>query len=358
MDRLCIYGAYGYTGSLIAREAVARGGSPVLAGRDRVRLSELATELGLEYQVFDLEAPPETVASHLEPYDAVCHCAGPFVHTAVPMAKACLNAETDYLDITGEFRVFDRLAGMDEAANAAACTLLPGVGFDVVPTDCLARFLADRHPAPDELALAIATTSSLSRGTAKTLLEGLGGERVFRRGGQLVSVPDGQTREIDFGPDVGTKPAVLLPWGDVVTAPHSTGIDTVRVYAGTSRRAIRTLSLARPLERLAGTPPVKRGLEWAVDRFVDGPDGRELAHGRAVIWGEVSGDGEAVRGRLTTPNPYALTVDTAVSAAQRTLAGTAPSGFQTPASAFGADFVLECADVQRILLRDSSPVRS
>ncbi len=359
MDRLLVYGAYGYTGSLVSREAIARGGSPVLAGRDRDRLGELAADLGVEYRQFDLEGTTADLAAELESIDAVLNCAGPFVDTAEPLVEACLSTGTDYLDVTGEFRVFDRLADRDERAVSAGCTVLPGVGFDVVPSDCLAAFLAEHCPNPTDLTVGVATTSSLSRGTARTVLRNLGAGGVVRRRNRLVAVPTAyDVRDIDYGPDVGTMPSISVPMGDVVTAAHSTGVDRVTVYAGASRRAIRLLTLVKRLEPVAAFGPVKSGLEWLVDRQIEGPDGGELARDRAIVWAELANEALTVRGRLGTPNPYAFTADAAVTAVQGVLGGGVDAGFQTPATAFGPDFVLECGDVRRVLLQGEKPVET
>ena len=45
-DTLLIYGANGYTGSLVARTAVRQGLHPILAGRSPIRVAPLAAELG------------------------------------------------------------------------------------------------------------------------------------------------------------------------------------------------------------------------------------------------------------------------------------------------------------------------
>src|SRR5207237_1168186 len=71
----------------------------------------------------------------------VLHCAGPFIHTSRPMVEACVKAGAHYLDITGEIAVFESILNRDEQH----VTLLPGVGFDVVPTDCLGAMLAPRR---------------------------------------------------------------------------------------------------------------------------------------------------------------------------------------------------------------------
>ncbi len=350
MDSLLIYGSYGYTGRLVAREAVSRGGSPIVAGRDGRQVSRQATDLGLEGRSFDLESP--ALAAHLEDVDAVVNCAGPFNPTAEPLFEACQEAGTDYLDISGEFPVFERLRQRDDVARGAGITVLPGVGFEVVPSDCLAAFLHEQLPTADELTLAITGSPTVSRGTAHTLLELLG-TGVVRRNGRLVEVPTAfRSRRIDFGD--GPELAVTAPWADVVTAAHSTGIETIEVYVAVPPVAKPLLPLADVGAWLVDRAPVRRLLEHGINAVVDGPDERQRATETAVIWGEArdSETGRTVRGRMRTPNPYALTVDAALTAAERVLEADSrvPAGFQTPASAFGPELALELEGVERELV--------
>ncbi|MXV63768.1 saccharopine dehydrogenase [Natronorubrum sp. JWXQ-INN-674] len=352
MDSLLIYGSYGYTGRLIAREAVSRGGSPVVAGRDGRAVTRQADELGVEGRTFDLS---DDVGAQLRSFDAVLNCAGPFVKTVDPLVEACLETETDYLDITGEFQVFERLRQRDAAARDAEITLLPGVGFDVVPSDCLAAFLHDQLPSATDLSLGIKSRGPLSRGTAKTLVENFGGDGVVRRNGRLIKVPAAfRTRDIDFGD--GPEHAVTIPWGDVVTAAHSTGIDSVEVYAAAPPWATRAMGFADSLGWVLERRPVERAFKRLIDARIDGPDERERSRGSATVWGEVIDEstGRRARARLRTPNPYALTAEAAVSAAERAVDGRGrnriPTGFQTPSSAFGSEFATELSGTEREVL--------
>src|SRR4051812_48469930 len=204
-----IYGANGYTGELIAREAVRRGQKPVIAGRSADKLAPLAKELCLEFRAFALDKP------QLDGVEAVLHCAGPFVHTSAPMVRACLDAGVHYLDITGEIAVFEAIMSMNDAAARAGVTLIPGVGFDVVPTDCLAAMLAARLPGATELELAFYSPGAeLSRGTLKTMIESIDEGGAVRRDGKIVRVPPAyEAREIPFA--AGPRMAMTIPWGDV-----------------------------------------------------------------------------------------------------------------------------------------------
>jgi len=140
-----IYGANGYTGELIAREAVSRGRTPVLAGRTAARVEQLAMSLGLQALVFDLGDAAATARS-VEGMGLVLHCAGPFSATAAPMMAACLATHAHYLDITGEISVFEHARTLDAAARVSGIVICSGVGFDVIPTDCVAATLIAALP--------------------------------------------------------------------------------------------------------------------------------------------------------------------------------------------------------------------
>ncbi|KTG09183.1 hypothetical protein AUR64_15430 [Haloprofundus marisrubri] len=343
MSELVIYGSYGYTGSLVAEKAVERGLDPILVGRDAQKVTDQADELGVRARVASLD----TVADRIDDAHTVVNCAGPFSKTAEPMVDACLDAGANYLDITGEIQVFERLNRRSSEAEEAGVTLLPGTGFDVVPTDCLAAHLAERLPNATHLSLGFDTSGSLSRGTLKTAIEGFGDGGAIREDGKLHQVPSAwKTREIDFGR--GWRTAVTIPWGDVSTAYTTTGIPNIEVYSTFPDSTRRTMEAQRYLAPLLDTKPAKRVLKRLTDRYAEDPSTEERADATVYVWGEATDDGdERVVSRLRTPHAYALTAETAVLCAEKTLAGDAPVGYQTPASAFGADLILEVPGVER-----------
>jgi short subunit dehydrogenase-like uncharacterized protein len=341
-----LYGANGYTGELVARLAQARGHRPVLAGRRAAEVCALADELGLGRRLFGLEDPAR-VDDAVSGMSLVLHCAGPFSHTARPMAEACLRTRTHYLDITGEVGVFEELAARDVEARAAAVMLLPGCGFEVVPSDCLAVHLKGRLPGARRLALAYAATGGVSRGTALTAIEGLGRGGLVRRGGVLAPVPSAwKTRRIDFGD--GPHAAITLPLGDLTTAWHSTGIPDVETYFAASP-GLRALAVAeRYAGPLLGSPAVQRFLAARVHSGARGPSEEERRRGHAFVWGEVDDDaGGRATSRLATPDGYTLTAHAALAAVECALAGEALPGFQTPGKVFGPDLVLGLEGVTR-----------
>jgi len=348
MDSLLVYGAYGYTGELISRAAVDRGFDPVLAGRDPDRLHRLAADLDCRSRAFGLD---DDIAAQLSGIDTLLNCAGPFEETADPFVEACLTRGVDYLDITGELPVFERLARRDGEAREAGVTLMPGVGYDVVPTDSLSAHLHERLPDATHLSLALSASGSLSGGTLKTLINGFGSGSAVREGGQLRAIPSASKhRVVDFGS--GTETVMTIPWGDLSTASRTTGIPNIAVYVAVPDAVRHALMIARPFEGVFAADPVQRVLKRLVDRFVDGPSEADRAGNETVIWGEAWSEetGETVQSILRTPDTYALTVEAALACAERDLDGEAAAGFQTPAGAFGPDLVLELPGVSR---RDS-----
>jgi saccharopine dehydrogenase (NAD+, L-lysine-forming) len=350
-----LYGAYGYTGQLITELAVEHGHRPILAGRDSDKVATMADRFGLKKRVFSLD-DPATVARALRGVDAVLHCAGPFVNTAEPMVDACLETGTDYLDITGEIEVFEALADRNDAAEEAGVTVLPGVGFDVVPTDCLSAHLARQVPNPVELDVAFMGLGQISRGTLKTAIQQMGSGGLVRREGRIVRVPPGwTTRTVNFGDRERT--VVSIPWGDVATAYRSTGIPNITTYTYLPDTARTLLQLSRYLSWLLSWEPLQKLLAAFADRQPPGPTAEERRGGKTYVWASVRGeDGTEVTGRLHGPEGYTFTAHAALAAVQKALAHEAEPGYQTPSTAFGPDFVLDIDGVERTI--DPVPARS
>ncbi|MFZ2649820.1 MAG: saccharopine dehydrogenase NADP-binding domain-containing protein [Burkholderiaceae bacterium] len=341
-----LYGANGYVGEAAAQLAVAQGLRPVLAGRNAAKLEPLAQRLGLEFRACALD-DAAALDRALRDMPVVLHCAGPYKFTSKPLVDACLRCGVHYLDLTGEIPVFEALAARDAQAKARKVMLLPAVGFDVVPTDCLAVHLSRRLPGAKRLALAFQSVgrAGLPPGTQRTMIELLPfGDRV-RRGGELVVPESGvKRRSVDFGQ--GPVEAIRFTWGDVFTAYHSTGIPDIEVYAAlppAMRRQMALLKTLRPLFRLASMRAMlQRGVQ-------PGPSAELRATTVTHVWGEVSdAQGHSVVSRLHGPEAGLVwTTRAALAAVKRVLGGSFAPGFQTPGKVFGADFVLESEGVWR-----------
>jgi short subunit dehydrogenase-like uncharacterized protein len=340
-----IYGANGYTGAMTAREAARRGMKPVLAGRNREQLEALGKELDLPVRVFGLDSRADLLAG-LADIGLVLHCAGPFSATAEPMMRACIDSRCHYLDITGEIDVFALGHSLGERARAAGIVLLPGAGFDVVPTDCLAALLKDRLPDSTHLVLAFEAGGGPSPGTAKTSVEGLGKGGRARIDGKLCKVPLAWKVRF-FERDGEQRLGMTIPWGDVYTSFVSTGIPNVEVYMAVPPATVKRLRKLRWLGPFLGSAPVQKLLKAQVAKKVRGPSPDTRGRTGCTIWGEVANAlGQQQRLRMITPNGYELTVTASLGIVEKLLAEpTIDGGFYTPSLLMGREYVLSLPGV-------------
>jgi short subunit dehydrogenase-like uncharacterized protein len=333
-----LYGANGYTGRLMLETLLRLGVSPVLAGRRADAIEPLAKKHSLEHRVFALDEP-EAVAKELAPFTALLLAAGPFSATSRPAFEGCLRARTAYLDITGEIDVFEALFARDDEAKSAGIAVLPGVGFDVVPSDCLAASLAEALPAATRLELAF-RGGKVSVGTMKTMIEGLPRGGPSRVDGVLTRVPAAwKTRTVPFPDGPGT--AMTIGWGDVATAYRSTRIPNIEVYMSVKESSIAAARRSRWLAPLLGLPPVQAFLKNRVEKTVKGggPNEEERNRTKSAFWGRVERGSASVEGTLVTMEGYTLTAETSARAAERVLKGDVAPGVKTPSMAFGPRFI-------------------
>ena len=332
-----LYGATGYTGRLTVAAAVADGLKPILAGRNESAVKALAEEYGLPWRAFELGDAAATQAG-LSGCRAVLHCAGPFSATSQPMISACLEEGVHYLDITGEIPVFANAHRQSEEASHRDVLLIPGVGFDVVPSDCLAARLVQKLPAATHLTLAFDAGGGPSPGTAKTAAEGMTKGGCVRRDGKLRRVPPGwKSRTVPFAS--GARNAATIPWGDVYTAFVSTGVPNIEVYMAMPPARVAQLRRMRYLAPLLGLGPVQAWMKRRIEKNVKGPSDEKRASTRSQLWGEaVSADGRRVCATMTAPNGYELTVISSLAITRHVLENDIEGGYYTPSLLMGSEF--------------------
>jgi short subunit dehydrogenase-like uncharacterized protein len=344
-DRFLIYGANGYTGSLIAEEAARVGLRPVLAGRTAEKLAPLARRLGFAWMDFDL-SNEAALRRSIAGMRVVLHAAGPYSRTGQPMVNACMAEGVHYIDICGEIAVLEALSKRDADARRKDVMLLAGAGFDVVPSDCLLAHLRRRLPSANAARLFIGGTPVLSRGTTRTLAESIASGTIVRREGNLVELDHPPRDFCDFGN--GLRPVIGVSLGDVVTGWWSTQLPNIAVY----------FEVSPALEQLAGTPRFLRHLlstqlgQWTLNRLIDrqpiGPSADERNARKSILVGEAADSaGSIVRSRLSGPESYGLSATTAIEIARRALLGEFRAGYQTPSTVYGADLITSIAGVVR-----------
>lgn len=354
MGEWMIYGATGYTGTIVAEEAVRRGHKPLLAGRSATKLRPLAERLGLEYAVVGLD-DADALAKAVGSVELVYHAAGPFVHTSEPMLRACLQEGAHYLDISGEVPVYQHAFSLDAAARDKGIAIIPGVGFDVIPSDCLVKYVADQLPdathlevAVDALALSEGADAGLSAGTVKSMIELLPSIGTLqRKNTKLVRIPMGSgIRRVRFPRE--SKMVMPASWGDVEMSYHTTGIPNINVYLSLPPMVMWSSRLFGPLFlNLLKIKSVREFASRQVDRMLLGPSEHTREHGRSAVYAMVrNGSGETREAWLETLEGYQFTMLAGVRVVERVLDGNY-KGALTPSKAFGANFVLDIEGTTR-----------
>jgi len=332
-----IYGANGYSAQLAAEKAVKEGLKPVLAGRNKPAIETLANKLGLQARIFDL-SNIDVIAKQLEDVKVVSHCAGPFSATAEPMMKACIKAGTHYTDITGEMDVFETAQNLDAEAKKTGTVLCGGVGFDVIPTDCMANYLTKALPDATELTMGFHGTMALSPGTAKTMVESLSEGMKVRRNGKLISVGRGfEMRKIDFGK--GERLSSVIPWGDLSTAYWQAKTPKITVYTpyNGSKLGIYFFPVIKNLMKIKA---LQNFAKKKIEAKVKGPSEKARAAGDTYVWGEVKNNsGKTVTARIKVPNGYTVTMDGIIITAKFLLEYDGSGGCLTPSQIMGSELV-------------------
>jgi short subunit dehydrogenase-like uncharacterized protein len=345
-SRWMLYGATGYTGQIVAEEAVRRGHSPILAGRSEEKLRPLARKLGLKYVAFDLD-DVNTIAKHTAQVELVYHAAGPFTYTSDPMIRACLATHTHYLDITGEIHVFENTFKYDETARKNGIALISGVGFDVIPSDSLAGYVAQQLPNAHTLDIGIQALSSVTVGTTKSLLEMLPKGGQLRRNGVLTYQRIGAGgRMIHFSS--GEHRTIPIPWGDLSTAYRTTAIPNITTYMALDSASLFAINILSPFTGMLANNTFRGLMGKLVERVVQGPSPTVREVAKSHLWACATDTlGNKVQAWLETAEGYQFTMLAAIPTIERTLQ-LRPIGALTPVQAFGTDFVLEIEGTTRL----------
>jgi short subunit dehydrogenase-like uncharacterized protein len=256
--------------------------------------------------------------------------------------EACLRTNTHYLDINGDIRVFEMLKEYDDLAKQAGVMILPGAGFDVVPTDCVALMLKNELPDATDLKLAFVTTGGgLSRGTATTMINNLGNGGSVRKKGKIINVPLGQ-HSLSIKTGDRNDFVMSIPWGDVSTAYHTTGIPDIETYTGVPRAAYGILKFQFAFNWLLRKKAIKKYLLKKVNQRSPGPTDEMRSKARSIVWGQVrNNQGQTKTIAIRCSDGYTLTAHSTLIIVQKILNGVYKPGYQTPASAYSAGLVFE-----------------
>lgn len=347
-NQFLLYGANGYTGQLIARYAEHYGLQPLLAGRNEAALRELASRLKMPYKVIRLE-DQQALEAALKEVKVVVHAAGPFHNTARQVVDACLKTKTHYLDINGDVSVFEMIKTYDKDAKNAGIMLMPGAGFDVVPTDCTALMLKEELQDATSLKLAFVTVGGgLSHGTASTMVNKLGEGGLVRKGGRITKVSLGHK---GFWISIGGRKyfVMSIPWGDVATAHVTTGIPDIETYTGISPTIYRLLKFQMLFNWILRTSLIRNIAKNKIEARPAGPNDEMRSKAKSLVWGKAFNEqGNEATVMLQTPDGYTLTAHSCLIITKKVLQGNLKVGYQTPATAYGSNLVFEIPGVKRL----------
>ena len=342
-----LYGANGYSGELILRHANEYGLTPVLAGRSKEKIKPLAEKYGFRFEIFDVNEN-EKLRQVLSQYKVVMNTAGPFDRTAKQMVEGCLDTGTQYLDINGDIGVFEMIKSYNEAAKQKGVMLLPGTGFDVIPTDCLSLFANQKLSTAYKLEIAFATIGGgLSHGTATTVSQKLGQKGNYRINGNITPIPLGKhAREIEiFGKKFFM---VSIPWGDISTAYFTTGIPNIETFTGMPKSAFYLLKFQAIFNPLLRTKIIKNFVQKRIDSGSTGPPDEQRKKATAYVWVCASDEkGNHFTATLKGPEGYTTTYHASLNILKKVLQGNYQTGYQTPATAYGPNLILEVPFTER-----------
>jgi len=349
MKELMIYGANGYSAEIILKEAIKNGLKPIVAGRNEKKILEVAKKYNLPHRVFSLDNKEQTIKS-LTGISAVINCAGPFLNTFSPMVKACVDVGVDYLDISGELLIFEEAAARTEEFIKAGITVMPGVGFDIVPSDCLSVHLKNRLPDATKLKLSFNIfdhqLGRISRGTNATFMKYLGKGNLVRKNGSIITTTSGfDSYKENFN---GKHLRVTgLPWGDISTAYHSTGIPNITAFMDLPLLSITTMKLSNLFPSFWQSSFMQSILAKIVLLMPEHPTEEMSNTCKSHIVGEVSNENnEVVRSMLEVPEVYRYTGICAIAVIKK-LSTERKVGFQTAGILLGADFILGLEGTKR-----------
>lgn len=217
---LLVYGATGYTGGLVA-EYLARhapdGMRVALGGRDLPALERCRAQLPARAREWPLLSAnsddPGGLASLAEASRVVLTTVGPYARLGMPMVRACVEAGTDYVDLSGELPFLRScIDTYQELAAERGIRLVQTCGWVAAPIDLavwdLARRAADDGDGDltDVITLADPMRAGRSGGTLASTLESLAAVRSDPELRRLVDDPYTLSPDRDAEPDLGEQP--------------------------------------------------------------------------------------------------------------------------------------------------------
>lgn len=350
MTKVLLYGVTGFTGQLIAQSLQQHNIPFDVAGRNLAATETAAKRFNRGFQTFSIT--DSRAVDVLRRYQVLINAAGPFRITAAPLARACIEAGTHYLDLAGEYADFRSVSQIADSSRAQIkagsrneVSLISGIGFGVVPTDLVAAYLAKRMPDGKRLSIAFAADGGVSKGTLKVLLSDLHSLGIKITNGQEEPARFGQEkRTVDFG-EGGHRKVGTNPWrADLFSSRQSTPATSIQTF--TAFPAALSF-LAGPLGKALFFNPLARALGKFAEKFLpEGPKPAQLQKGRTFVWARLENDAGAwIETCVSGPEAYLFTGLCAAAITSAVLKQS-PAGVVTPSQLLSLDELLQLDRVQ------------
>jgi short subunit dehydrogenase-like uncharacterized protein len=334
VTEIVVFGATGFTGTLIVERMRALGLPFTIAGRDAAKLHALSERLGNVPTITANAEEPRTLNALMEGTRVLVNCVGPFLRYGEPVVNAAVENGVHYLDTTGEQTYMKRILNRyDGVALRNDVTILNAMAFEYAVGDWLAALAAERL-GPGGMIDSISVGYSLSggaasKGTALSIFEMVGEQGWSYEGGRWRRRPSGWTSRALRFPH-GERRVTWMPFGETLMVPRHERVQTVLTYyhlPGPLKRTLPLATRAGPLVRGALRPLVNR----VVARRSAGPTPDEREQMRFTLVAEALRGAEVATASTIGSDPYGVTARIATLGAALLLAGPVQRGVRAPA---------------------------
>ncbi|KJE89474.1 saccharopine dehydrogenase [Capsaspora owczarzaki ATCC 30864] len=177
-----VFGATGFTGAMVV-EDIARSNKDKLswavAGRNKAKLQEVLNNVASTLNDQSIKNIPLVIADVADEASlkamaqrarVILDCVGPYRFYGEQVVKACIDAGTDFLDVSGEPQYLETIAlKYHKQAEEKGVIVVNTCGFDSIPADLGTAFAVQQFGTP-ELVSNIESYLSIHSGP-----EGMGG---------------------------------------------------------------------------------------------------------------------------------------------------------------------------------------
>ncbi|HYM00569.1 MAG TPA: hypothetical protein VEZ90_16560 [Blastocatellia bacterium] len=345
-----IFAAYGFTGSLIAREFSRAPYDLRLIGRSLEKLKPLAAEMDQTPELVQADArEPAEVARAVDGLTVLINCAGPFSEMGEGVLCQAVNRHVNYLDTTGE-QSFIRLALEKYGPIAGNCGLaiVPACAFEYALGDTAVALAAEPFRDCDAISVAykIAGFGS-SRGTKKSILRALGERGYARKNGAAIEISNLTNEGVDFDKE-GMLPGYPFPGGEVFMSPLHVSVrdlSTFMVFPGPGL-IVQTVNRMLPV---LNRGPLGFLASWLADRSQFGPDQTQREATKFRIRCEARSGGDVRTVMVEGRDPYGLTAKIASAIGRLLHDGKAESsGGLSPAMVAGPHKIVDLVSAEGV----------